>query len=137
MEIQINKEIRNYTESVFFGLTLRQCVCSASAVIFSTACYISLRPVVGIEVTSWICIMVAAPLAALGFVKYHGMTAEQLLWAWLKSEVIEPRKLGYSANNLYYEATIQTILNHKREEKAHAEIAVSPHETEGSVHNPS
>ena len=28
MEIRINREIRNYTEAVYFGLTLRQFVCS-------------------------------------------------------------------------------------------------------------
>lgn len=32
MEVKINKEIRNYTESVFFGLTLRQFVFSVLAV---------------------------------------------------------------------------------------------------------
>ncbi len=26
MEIEINKEIRNYNESIFFGLTMRQCI---------------------------------------------------------------------------------------------------------------
>ena len=31
MEMPINKEIRNYTESVFFGLTMRQFVFSAAA----------------------------------------------------------------------------------------------------------
>ena len=31
MEIKINREIRNYTESVFFGLSLRQCVFSVLA----------------------------------------------------------------------------------------------------------
>lgn len=25
MEIKLNKEIREYTESIFFGLTMRQC----------------------------------------------------------------------------------------------------------------
>ena len=32
MEVKINREIRNYTESVFFGLSLRQCVFSLLAV---------------------------------------------------------------------------------------------------------
>ena len=32
MEIRINREIRNYTESMFFGLSLRQMVFSVAAV---------------------------------------------------------------------------------------------------------
>ena len=31
------------------------------------------------------CILGAAPFALLGFVTYHGMTAEQFIWAWLRS----------------------------------------------------
>ena len=33
MEVKINREIRNYTESMFFGLSMRQCVCSLLAVV--------------------------------------------------------------------------------------------------------
>ena len=32
MEVKINREIRNYTESMFFGLTMRQFVFSLLAV---------------------------------------------------------------------------------------------------------
>ena len=28
MEVKINREIRNYSESVFFGLSMRQCIFS-------------------------------------------------------------------------------------------------------------
>jgi len=32
MEIKINKEIRTYQESIFFGLSMRQLICSVFAV---------------------------------------------------------------------------------------------------------
>ena len=32
------------------------------------------------------------------------MTAEQFAWAWLKSEVIFPKRYTCVSNNLYYEA---------------------------------
>ncbi|MFR8332319.1 MAG: PrgI family protein [Oscillospiraceae bacterium] len=35
-------------------------------------------------------ILGAAPFAACGFFTYHGMTAEQTLWAWFKSQVLTP-----------------------------------------------
>ena len=43
------------------------------------------------------------PFALLGFVSYNGMTAEKFFWAWLKSEIIIPKKLGFKATNIYYE----------------------------------
>lgn len=62
-----------------------------------------LKPYVGTETVSWMCIVGAAPFAALGFFTYHGMTAEQFIWAWLRSEVLEPRFLTFRPSNLYYE----------------------------------
>ena len=104
MEVKINREIRDYTESIFFGLSLRQFVFSLVAVIVAVCIYFFLRPHLGTETVSWVCILGAAPFAALGFIRYNGMTAERLLLAWLRSEFIIPKKLTFRAVNLYYEA---------------------------------
>ena len=61
------------------------------------------------------CILGAAPFALIGFVKYNGMTAEQFLWAWIKSEFLMPKRLLFSPDNLYYEALKETIQDHERE----------------------
>ena len=103
MEVKINREIRNYTESMFFGLSLRQLVFSALAVAVAVGLYFLLKPYVGTETVSWVCVLGAAPFAALGFFTYHGMTAEQFIWAWLRSEVLEPRELRFEASTLYYD----------------------------------
>lgn len=31
------------------------------------------------------------------------MTAEQFIWAWVKSEILIPSQLKFSADNIYYE----------------------------------
>lgn len=103
MEVKINREIRNYTESVFFGLSLRQLIFSACAVIVAVGLYFLLKPVVGTETVSWMCILGAAPFAAIGFVKYNGMTAEKFIFVWIKSEFIMPKKLTFRPTNTYYE----------------------------------
>ena len=104
MEVKINREIRNYTESMFFGLTMRQFVFSLLAVGVAVGLYFLLRPYVGTETVSWMCVLGAAPFAALGFVSYHGMTAEQVLWAWFKSEILCPKRLMFKSDSYYYEA---------------------------------
>lgn len=48
-------------------------------------------------------------VAMMGFVKYNGMTAEQFVWAWIKSEFLIPKKLMFLPSNLYYEALKQNI----------------------------
>ena len=79
MEVKINREIRNYTEAMFFGLSLRQFIFSACACVVAVGIYFLLKPYVGTETVSWMCILGAAPFAALGFVKYNGMTAEKFI----------------------------------------------------------
>ena len=103
MEVKINREIRDYTEAMFFGLSMRQFIFSILACGVAVAIYFGLRNYMGMETTSWMCIVGAAPFAAIGFIKYHSMTAEQFLWAWLKSEFIMPRRLTFGATNIYYE----------------------------------
>jgi hypothetical protein len=103
MEVKINREIREYTESVFFGLSLRQCIFSALACAVSVGLYFLLSPHLHIETLSWVCILGAAPFAALGFIRYHSLNAEQIVWTWIKSELLTPKVLIYSPQNLYFE----------------------------------
>lgn len=109
MEVKINREIRNYTESMFFGLSLRQFIFSLLAVVVAVGLYFLIRPYAGTETVSWVCVLGATPFAALGFITYHGMTAEQFIWAWLRSELLEPKELHFESSNFYYTALKDTI----------------------------
>ena len=109
MEVKIPKEIREYQESIYFGLSTRQFICSVVAVIFAVAIYFLLKGVVGTETVSWLCILCAAPLAAMGFFRYHGLTAEQFAIVWLRSEVIMPKRLTFHTENMYASIMKNTI----------------------------
>ena len=110
MEVKINREIRNYTESMFFGLSLRQFIFSVLACGVAVGLYFLLKPHIGTETVSWVCILGAAPFAALGFVKYNGMTAEKFIWAWIKSEFLMPKKLVFHSTNTYLELMKPSIV---------------------------
>ena len=116
MEVKINREIREYTESMFFGLSMRQFLFSVAACGVAAGLYFLLRPHVGTETVSWICILGAAPFAALGFVRYNGMTAEQLIVAWVRSEFLTPKKLTFQARNTYYELLGDSMYARQKEE---------------------
>ena len=115
MEVKINREIRNYTETMFFGLSLRQLVFSLLAVGVAVGLYLGLKSFVGTETISWMCIVGAAPFAAMGFVSYHGLSAEQFLWAWFRSELLEPKQLKCEPFNLYYEVLKSRIAVREKE----------------------
>ena len=109
MEVKINREIRNYTESIFFGLSLRQFIFSILACGVAVILYFILRNKFGIETLSWVCILGASPFAALGFITYNGMTAEKFIGAWIKTEFLIPKHLTFKPTNFYYELLKEKI----------------------------
>ena len=118
MEIKINREIRDYHESMFMGLSLRQTIFSVLAILVAVGLYFWLNPILGTETVSWVCVLGAAPFAVIGFVSYHGMPAEKFIWVWFRSEILEPKQLCFKPNNLYYELMKDTIVKHEKEAKA-------------------
>ena len=114
LEVKINKEIRNYTESMFFGLSMRQFLFSVLACGVAVGLFFLLRGRFGTETLSWMCILGASPFAVMGFVRYNGMTAEQFVWAWIKSQFLMPKKILFVPENLYYEAVKQALDAHEK-----------------------
>lgn len=101
--IVINKEIRDYTESVFFGLNLRQCIFSVFACLIAIGIYFAVDPVLGTEITSWLCILGAFPFAAMGFVTFQGLNAEGVLIECWHSYQLSKQQLIDEPTNLYIE----------------------------------
>lgn len=122
MEVKMNKEIRDYQESMFFGLDFRQCFFSVLAILAAVGIYFGTHSLLGEELTGWLCVLGAAPFAACGFFKYHGMNAEQFLWAVIKSELLYPKRLLYRTENLYLSCMEETILAGEKSGRDGAEI---------------
>ena len=116
MEVKINKEIRDYTESVYFGLSIRQFIFSILACGMAVVLYFIFRPYFGIETLSWLCILGAAPFAAIGFIKYNGMNAEEFVLAYIRSEWLTPKELVFKPENYYYELLKGRIGDDKKDE---------------------
>ena len=112
MEVKINKEIREYTEGIFLGLSLRQCLFSFFACVMAVIFYFLFIDRLGMEITSWLCMISAAPFAALGF---QGMNAEQIVVCVIRSQLIKQHKLIFKPQNLYYEY-LKEFLEIKRKE---------------------
>ena len=102
MEVRVNKDIQEYKESMFFGLTLRQFFFSALGCVAAVVLYFLFKDKLGLEITTWICVIGTVPFAAMGFLKYNGMTAEQFAVAWLKAKVIYPKKYLSEPVSIYY-----------------------------------
>lgn len=113
MEVKINREIRDYQESIFFGLNLRQLVFSVLAIGVAVGIYFGLNNILGTETVSWMCVLGAAPFAAMGFIRYNGMNAEEFITAYIKSEWLMPKYLCFEGENVYCLALAEAIENRR------------------------
>ena len=103
MEVKINREIRNYSESMFFGLSFRQFLCSLLACGIAVLIYFIFRKKVKITLSSFI-------------YKYNGMNMEDIIVASIRSEILTPKELIFKSNNFYYKAIEQYLNNNIKEE---------------------
>lgn len=102
MEVKIPKEVRQHKESVFFGLSARQFFCSALAVILAVVVYLTCYKTIGKEIASWLCILIAVPIAVAGFFTYNGLSFEELIWAFIKSQFLCCNYRKFISENIYY-----------------------------------
>lgn len=110
LEVRINKEVRDYQESLFFGLSLRQFIFALLAVMVAVGVYFGLRPLVGTDEIGWICVLAAFPFALCGFFQYNGMTFERFILALICTELIYPKRLVFKSDNLYAKALESSTL---------------------------
>lgn len=120
MEIRINKEIKDYHESLFFGLSTRQFACSLAALGAAVGMYFGLGGFFEKETVSWLCIICAAPLAAAGFFRYNGLNFEQFAAAFIYSEFICSGVRTYRSENFIseaYEEVIRDVYVQKKDKR--------------------
>ena len=77
IEIRIPKEIKTYREKLFFGMTLRQCICTAIALLICVPLYIFGNRFLPQEAVSWAVMVIAVPIMLTGFFRYNDMSFEQ------------------------------------------------------------
>jgi len=106
MEIKIPKEIRKFTESIFMGLNLKQCIMSGIAIGLAVPLFITLRPALGLEGASWVCVIIVAPIGATAFVKIKNLPLLEYVIAFVKW-FFTRNPLVSQTKNMYMEAVTQ------------------------------
>lgn len=119
MEVKINREIRNYTESMFFGLSLRQFVFSLLAVGVAALLYFVLKPYVGtgdgfVDVHPR-----CRSLCGNGLCELQRYDRRAICVGWLRSEMLEPKQIKFEPVNIYYEALKDAIDEREKEVSKH------------------
>ena len=114
-EVKINKEIRDYTESILFGLSLRQSIFSILACGSACIIYFLCSDKLGQEVTSWLCMLGVLPFACFGFIRFQGMHMEEIISTAFYSLLLNNAQLINKPFNLY-EVIFSSYIDKSRKE---------------------
>lgn len=110
MEIKIPKEVRKYTESIFMGLNLKQCIMSGIAIALAVPIFLWLRPSIGLEGASWVCVVIVAPVGATAFIKIKNLPLLEYVIAFVKW-FLTKNPLVSQPKNMYMDAVTQVRLD--------------------------
>lgn len=114
IEVKIPKEIRNYKEKLFFGLNLRQILCTIIALGINIPLYFALKEYLSADLVSWIIIGIALPIFLIGYFNYNGMPFEQFVACIFRFMFLTPQRRKYKTDNLF--AVLAVI--HRKEVRA-------------------
>lgn len=114
INIRIPNEIRSYKEKVVAGLTARQLIASIVAALICVPLYFWGKNFLPEDIVSWVVLIIAIPLMAVGFIKISGMPMEKFSVAVVRW-FIAPSKRKYATDNYFRENDEKYRLEVKRQ----------------------
>lgn len=90
---------------------------SVIVIIVAVIIYFFTIDTLGVELTSWLCILDAGPCVALGFITYQGMNAEEIFMTAIYSFLLSKTQLIFQPINIYYE-TLKPYIESKIKEES-------------------
>ncbi len=100
IEVRIPKEIKEYEDKIFFGLTVRQLISSIIAGVVSIFAYVYFLDYINEEILSYFIIIFDCFILSIGWVKYNGMRMEQFMFVFME-HMIYPQKRIYDDDNIF------------------------------------
>ena len=101
MQIKVNQEIRDIKDEFLSGLSVRQTIWSAAALCAGFITFWNVYTCFGsTDMASFLTLCASAPLALIGFFKWHKMPAERVALCWLHA-LLMPRRLVFKGRNIH------------------------------------
>ena len=116
IEPRIHDEIKDYKEK-FYNFTLRQWIFGILILLASVPLYLFLSPKIGSDLSGWIVIIVAIPIAFFGFIPIQGLNAEKIIFYWIRNYINFSKPIVYIADdelNLRKQKKSKNVVNKKQ-----------------------
>lgn len=104
METKIIKNIGEYEEAVFIGMTMRQSVLGiAGVIIIAVAYFLTYQSnAISSEITSYIAIGFGLPCMLFAFFKPGGYKLEKYISIWITANFLDNKKRAFICENKFY-----------------------------------
>jgi len=103
IEIRIPKEIREYQEKIFLGLSVRQVVAVAAMGLINIPLFFAINSFAGMQVAGFCIMPVAAIIGVFGFWRPSGMYFEEYAKMMITNNFILPANRRYETENFFQE----------------------------------
>lgn len=116
IEPRIHDEIKDYKEK-FYNFTLRQWIFGILILLATVPLYLFLSPKIGSDLSGWIVIIVAIPIAFFGFIPIQGLSAEKIIFYWIRNYINFSKPIVYIADdelNLRKQKKSKNVVNKKQ-----------------------
>lgn len=100
MNDEIGPDLREISETIWFGLNMRQLISSVTGIVLAVMIWMLCRDRLGQQYTSWLCCAAVAPCACIGFVKVQGQPFERFALSLLKFAFLESKELPFRSNDI-------------------------------------
>jgi len=84
LEVRIPKEITEYREKIIFGLSARQLASTGVALGTGVGLYFFLKNIIGSNLTTYVVMILVAPIFAFGFYRKNGMSFEKFTKLYIR-----------------------------------------------------
>ena len=131
LQIKVPKEIREYEQIIMFGLTFRQLIWSGIGVVVGGLSFWGLKNILGIDLASVIAVVITVPFGLMGFWRFNGMNATEILVNWFKINFLM-KPLKYKGSNDYETMFKDTyyLIELEKSDKNKFEELLRSHKTE-------
>ncbi len=100
IEVRIPKEIREYEDKIFMGMTVRQLVTTLMSMIISVFLFTNLKYIINIDILSYIIIGFDCLVLSIGWVEYNGMKMEKFIFVYFEMYFFSQKRY-YQDCNIY------------------------------------
>lgn len=113
IEVKIPIEIQSYKSKLIAGLSIRQIIAIAGAIITALPIGVFGHDRISGDILPWIIILMTVPWVLWGFVTFQGMNFEDYIFSWLSFNFLPQKRVYEDTDGSLFQDLHEELLENK------------------------